>query len=798
MSEAEKPHTGIGSKDVEELLIFFSKNTYRAKDTCPTYDVILDKCLELFELDYKCIVVPNPNGELCNSYPTRLIIPETEVVPEGMEESVLPCPLTLASPSVQPQTAAPSFSTVAPSFSAVVSGVPQSTSVAVNGSQTDAAAAMHRKCSLPGEVGRNSSNSSLAGQAETQSDGSRLRELILKAKFARCRARFPVPVILYKGNYLCRSATLSGGPEMYGRSGIEYLFAAATSRQDDDDDDDEVVVTSSDWQLFDRVRSMDIRLLKACSVGVIIDLMVEKKKVKFGMYVTSSEKVDKENRYCDFNIVSLPYPGCEFFKEFRDLGYTADSLYFNWSQAFVDAHLVVPDRSLSARVTHDWSSYRRWDLVRLTQNYLRLLLTYAHEGAQGILLHCISGWDRTPLFLSLLRLSLWADGLIHSSLDHIQILYLTIAYDWLAFGHDLQDRLAKGEEIFFFCFYFLKFMTSEDYTISRRRHASSDSTSLERLDCVLLEAGDGGLSSAGSSNSLNSSCSSSRSSHPPSLFRTGKTGTGGEGDSYGAHLTWPYGSYTGELDFDDLSPNLSRASSTSSSSATAATSSRGAFGRSSFREGDSSSGSGDGKLTVRSSGAVGYSVNRTKTNPDTHHGKPHRPMRSRNGHSESSGESGGTGPEHPDTRQVSTSPVAVPVPRRIPAPRQRQESTGSIGSWQIVDEMGSLQDTPGAAAAAASGQLGSAGSRISRVSGVSDLVDSATTIKEEVSLESEESIIVFNRAERLAKVRALFYNLYVSTIGLNAPNGRTDTGLGTLVSNFAQKVGIRQSSSRNT
>lgn len=26
----------------------------------------------------------------------------------------------------------------------------------------------------------------------------------------------------------------------------------------------------------------------------------------------------------------------------------------------------------------------------------------------GLLVHCISGWDRTPLFISLLRLSLWA------------------------------------------------------------------------------------------------------------------------------------------------------------------------------------------------------------------------------------------------------------------------------------------------------------------------------------------------------------------------------------------------------
>lgn len=42
------------------------------------------------------------------------------------------------------------------------------------------------------------------GTTENQSDGSRLREYILKAKFARCRARFPIPVILYKGNYICR------------------------------------------------------------------------------------------------------------------------------------------------------------------------------------------------------------------------------------------------------------------------------------------------------------------------------------------------------------------------------------------------------------------------------------------------------------------------------------------------------------------------------------------------------------------------------------------------------------------
>lgn len=54
----------------------------------------------------------------------------------------------------------------------------------------------------------------------------------------------------------------------------------------------------------------------------------------------------------------------------------------------------------------------------------------------GLLIHCISGWDRTPLFISLLRLSLWADGWIHQSLTVEEILYLTLAYDWYLFGYE--------------------------------------------------------------------------------------------------------------------------------------------------------------------------------------------------------------------------------------------------------------------------------------------------------------------------------------------------------------------------
>lgn len=140
---------------------------------------------------------------------------------------------------------------------------------------------------------------------------------------------------MYKGKYISRSATLSGGPEIYGRSGLDYFFYgldATKATQLDEavefesqdsasvEENSQQVLTSptdrdrtnGDWQLFDRVRSQDIKLLKALNVGIIVDFMVEKKKVKFGMNVTSSEKVDKEKRYADFTLISLPYPGKTF------------------------------------------------------------------------------------------------------------------------------------------------------------------------------------------------------------------------------------------------------------------------------------------------------------------------------------------------------------------------------------------------------------------------------------------------------------------------------------------------------
>ncbi|WAR26958.1 MTMRE-like protein [Mya arenaria] len=144
--------------------------------------------------------------------------------------------------------------------------------------------------------------------------------------------------------HVCRSATLSSGAEMYRNEQTSQKLKPAAS--------------DSDLQMFDRVRGQDINILKTFNVKYIVDLMVEKKKVKFGMNITSSEKVDKENRYGEFCIASVPYPGCEFFREWRDNAYVGEAMKFDWSQSFVDACLDIPPTELLTQLHIDWHQYK--------------------------------------------------------------------------------------------------------------------------------------------------------------------------------------------------------------------------------------------------------------------------------------------------------------------------------------------------------------------------------------------------------------------------------------------------------
>lgn len=134
----------------------------------------MQKCVALMKSDYSIIEISNASGELSSHYPSQILIPEYEI-----------------------KTA--------------------TTTVPMNGFASNLSS------------GTSSSQRQQQTIYETNHDANKMRDLINKARFARCRARFPLPVILFKGKYICRSATLSGGPEIYGRSGLDYLFFGVDS-----------------------------------------------------------------------------------------------------------------------------------------------------------------------------------------------------------------------------------------------------------------------------------------------------------------------------------------------------------------------------------------------------------------------------------------------------------------------------------------------------------------------------------------------------------------------------------------
>lgn len=82
---------------------------------------------------------------------------------------------------------------------------------------------------------------------------------------------------------------------------------------------------------------------------------------RYGLKVTSSEKVDSFGRYSKFKLVATPYPGVEFFQEFKANNYSARKLCFNWSQTFADAELQLPP-GLSDNLGIRWGDYKCWDL----------------------------------------------------------------------------------------------------------------------------------------------------------------------------------------------------------------------------------------------------------------------------------------------------------------------------------------------------------------------------------------------------------------------------------------------------
>ncbi|CAI8010569.1 Myotubularin-related protein 14 [Geodia barretti] len=407
MAEVGEADSVVSEGCIQELLEVFSRGAYKARNALDRRNEVIHKrCIHLIARDYDVEVIDNKSGQLCGHYPSELIVIERH------------------------------------------------------------------------KTFARTTSSATRGRGHPVNDTAKLKELISTARYARCRLRFVMPVILFENKNVCRSATLSTMAEMYGRAGMDWFTVQCIRIQVETQHHhhryhqvvvEEVVRTGAGqvsfslllllitidlWQwpwaggqggstntrfscilreLMTRVRGQDVQLLKATGVDLICDLMVEKKKSKYGLLVASSEKVDKWARYCDFQIASMPYPGCEFFREYKDKDFSPVGLHFDWKQSMIDADLLLPE-PLQRMTQIPFRTYQEWDLVQITLNYLKLFLAYLQHGKGGLLIHCISGWDRTPLFISLLRLSLWADGKAHCSLSPKEILYFTLAYDWFAFG----------------------------------------------------------------------------------------------------------------------------------------------------------------------------------------------------------------------------------------------------------------------------------------------------------------------------------------------------------------------------
>ncbi|KAI6654910.1 Myotubularin-related protein 14 isoform X2 [Oopsacas minuta] len=294
----------------------------------------------------------------------------------------------------------------------------------------------------------------------------KLTQLFLTARFARARSRFAVPVLIYKDKNLCRGATLSVGVEQFGRRGWDFFSTGGVGVEEDGATNlPDKSRLGRQEELCDKVRGQDIKLLKELRVRLICDLMYQQKKLKFMLPVASSEKVDKAGRYREFLLASLPYPGCESFRGYQSKYLNSDKLRFNWKVEKVDAILKIPDGVVHKPLGVNWAEYKEWSIKDMTSCYTRLLLYQLENSNGGVFVHCISGWDRTPMFISLLRLSLWADGLAHASLNPLEMLFFTVAYDWRLFGHKLSDRNSKSEEIFYFGMDYLEHMTDSEFSI---------------------------------------------------------------------------------------------------------------------------------------------------------------------------------------------------------------------------------------------------------------------------------------------------------------------------------------------
>eukprot|EP01094_Clydonella_sp_ATCC50884_P023556 TRINITY_DN5686_c0_g1_i1.p1 TRINITY_DN5686_c0_g1~~TRINITY_DN5686_c0_g1_i1.p1 ORF type:complete len:643 (-),score=134.81 TRINITY_DN5686_c0_g1_i1:180-2108(-) len=486
----------------EELTLLFSfyENGGERNATNLAYENISEihsRCKTLLERDYEIAVINNHGSKLCSSYPAEIYVPL-----RTLSSSNASTPRTAHTPrdcsGESPESPLSQFFDFGDGF--CLEGVSGEKDAQQQRQEREKERERETRKN-PTKLGRSLSDGDGeepkrgAGHGRSRQEADTVPEdgvqshaetwhdvesLFSQSRFARVRRRFVVPVILWKSSFVCRSSTLAMKADVwfstsYNQAEVPRESKSAQKlRTCDADGVGEEENGESEDSLIGGVRALDIALLESLGIRYICDLMVEGRKKKSMMTMCSSEKVDSRNRYAEFVLATLPYPGCEFFKQFKDSHHQGTGLQVDWStlpNVDDDVRIEIrapPGDEVTSHIPVRLGHYREWNILTLTQNYLRTLLhlLVSDQSPQaGLLIHCISGWDRTPLFTSLLRLSLWADGEIHRSLGPEEILYLTIAYDWFLFCHHLSDRKKKGEDILYFCFHMLDFVSEDMFSV---------------------------------------------------------------------------------------------------------------------------------------------------------------------------------------------------------------------------------------------------------------------------------------------------------------------------------------------
>eukprot|EP01090_Pellita_catalonica_P000973 TRINITY_DN10706_c0_g2_i1.p1 TRINITY_DN10706_c0_g2~~TRINITY_DN10706_c0_g2_i1.p1 ORF type:complete len:321 (-),score=51.89 TRINITY_DN10706_c0_g2_i1:192-1070(-) len=234
------------------------------------------------------------------------------------------------------------------------------------------------------------------------------------------------------------------------------------------------------------LRQLDGDLLKTLKIRYIFDLMNEVTYISKGISLCSSEaSSDDFVKNSNIHVLQMPYPGVEFFQSVNESNFFSDTFSKN-SSSFKDIPAdrkgnLIPSweaaqrqfamESVFSAVRHDFNDtdvdfkdLPKWSIFELTLRYFSIFQHLVREVLQGeaCLIHCVSGWDRTPFWVGIMRLYLWSTGKILTKLNAKEVVYLVVGYDWLLFGHNLMGRLKHGQDIFSFFIFFARYLEANN------------------------------------------------------------------------------------------------------------------------------------------------------------------------------------------------------------------------------------------------------------------------------------------------------------------------------------------------